>query len=417
MILKHDVNLKLSNNCEYYRDIIHVSNGKLLVSEPIHNTDGVFTTILDDKGKILYGKYSDRELINIPLVNGETRKVYANNKGYYIHDICTEIIDETNSDTYKVIIRSLVGQSVLDANYAVVRKVKYLCAIFLLAGCTFAMYITVKSIQKPLDKISEMANQISQSEDLSQHIELNDHVLDEIKALANAHNSMLIRAQELLEVQKQFSSDVAHELKTPVSVVIAECQFSSKYLTEDEEVRKAFAVIEEQARKTNQIINNLLELTRLEKNQFKMDYQYLDLSEIIHSACDLESMMDRKNIKIHKEIEKCYANVDLNFMLMAIRNIVNNAMKYSEENSEISVRTITFADKILIQCEDHGCGMDEETKKHVFDRFYRADSSRNSEGLGLGMAITKEIIELHKGVIHIDSKLGKGCIITIEIPV
>ena len=108
--------------------------------------------------------------------------------------------------------------------------------------------------------------------------------------------------------------------------------------------------------------------------------------------------------------------MNVGLMAIAVKNIINNAMKYSKNKSSIKLKLWKEKDYVFFEVKDYGCGMSEETKKHIYDRFYRADKSRNTEGFGLGLSLVHKIIELHKGTIRVQSELGVGSIFTLSLP-
>ena len=108
--------------------------------------------------------------------------------------------------------------------------------------------------------------------------------------------------------------------------------------------------------------------------------------------------------------------MNVGLMSIAIKNLVNNSLKYSPDYSPVELRLWKTGEKIFFEIEDYGCGMNEEVQKHIYDRFYRADKSRNTEGFGLGLSLVHKIIELHKGTIRVQSELGVGSIFTLSLP-
>ena len=220
----------------------------------------------------------------------------------------------------------------------------------------------------------------------------------------------------MFEKQNQFTSDVAHELKTPVAVVMAECQYARKYINDKEKFDEEMSLIERQIKKTNQIITQLLQLSRLDQERIEINFEYVDLRDIIEQVSENEKVKDQKQIDIRLHLEKAEAWVDVGLIMIVIRNLVSNAMKYSKPNASIDIHLKKEDDTIKIIVQDYGCGMTEEERNQIFDRFYRADKARNSEGFGLGLSISSKIVELHHGQIKVASVKNRGSIFTLLLP-
>ena len=238
----------------------------------------------------------------------------------------------------------------------------------------------------------------------------------EIEILAQANNRMLDRLEEMFEKQKQFSSDVTHELRTPVAVIMAQCQYARKHINNKEEFDEAISLIERQVKKTNDIISQILQLSRLDQDRIRIDFEYVDVKDIVEEVCDNEKFHDEKNIDLRLSLENAEARVDVGLIMAAIRNVINNALKYSYENSVVDVVLKKRDGAVELMVRDYGRGMSEEEKKHIFDRFYRADKARNSEGFGLGLSITARIMEIHSGTITVESEEKKGSTFYLNIP-
>ena len=223
-------------------------------------------------------------------------------------------------------------------------------------------------------------------------------MFQEIGILAEANNRMLDRLEEMFEQQKQFSSDVTHELRTPVSVIMAQCQYARKHIHDEKEFAEAFSL-----------------LSRLDQDRVRIDFEYVDLRDIVEEVCENEKLSNEKNVRLNLSMEKAEARVDVGLIMTAIRNLVDNAMKYSEENGAVDI-TLTKKDgQVKLMVKDYGCGMSENEKKHIFDRFYRADQARNSEGFGLGLSITARIVEIHNGKLSVESEEKKGSTFTLTL--
>ena len=145
-------------------------------------------------------------------------------------------------------------------------------------------------------------------------------------------------------------------------------------------------------------------------------FEYSCLKDLIESICEAEPLRMQKQISVQYDLKNISIYMNISLMAIAIKNLINNAMKYSENQSFVKLRLWEKDNLAIFEIEDHGCGMDEETQKHIYDRFYRADKSRNTPGFGLGLSLVQKITELHKGSISVKSKVNEGSVFTLSLP-
>jgi two-component system sensor histidine kinase CiaH len=224
------------------------------------------------------------------------------------------------------------------------------------------------------------------------------------------------------EQQKRFTSDVSHELRTPLTAIKMESEVA---LMNDKisakELRSTLTSNLEEVGKLESLINNLLRLTRLEADELQENFVICNSKTIFENAVSkLGHKADDHKIKI--EIGKSSAVLgDPDSLEQLIVILLDNALKYSPINSQITLTAKAAKDTVKWSVEDKGTGIEPEALSHVFDRFYRADSSRNkgqaTEGYGLGLSIAKMITDIHNSPITITSKLTHGTTVTVTFPV
>ena len=279
----------------------------------------------------------------------------------------------------------------------------------LLLIIVYGGYKIIKKALNPVAKISGTASEIQKNGDFSKRIEI-DEGKDEIHKMANAFNEMLNSLENSYIREKQFSSDVSHELRTPVSVILTESQYSLEYADTLEEAKDSFSVIQRQAKKMSELINQIMELSKIEK-QFIIPTKKINFSEIIEKILlDYKNLIDKKNIKISKEIEEnIFITGDKIMIERLLDNLLNNAMKFTK--NEIKIKLYSENENCILEVEDNGIGMSEEFKNLIWGRFYQINDSRNkkiNKGFGLGLFLVSKIIEQHNAVINVESELNKG---------
>ena len=279
----------------------------------------------------------------------------------------------------------------------------------LLLIIVYGGYKIIKKALNPVAKISGTASEIQKNGDFSKRIEI-DEGKDEIHKMATAFNEMLNSLENSYIREKQFSSDVSHELRTPVSVILTESQYSLEYADTLKEAKDSFSVIQRQAKKMSELINQIMELSKIEK-QFIIPTKKINFSEIIEKILlDYKNLIDKKNIKISKEIEENIFIIGDKIMIeRLLDNLLNNAMKFTK--NEIKIKLYSENENCILEVEDNGIGMSEEFKNLIWGRFYQINDSRNkkiNKGFGLGLFLVSKIIEQHNAVINVESELNKG---------
>ncbi len=214
-------------------------------------------------------------------------------------------------------------------------------------------------------------------------------------------------------------NSISHDLKTPlVSITGALSTLLDKNSNLGaQHIRELLETARGESDRLNQIVNNLLDITKMESEVLRISKKPCDLRDLM-GAC-LEQLKDRigsRDIKI--EIPKDFPEiaVDFPFILKAFFNLIDNALKYSSDGSLVEIRATLIQRKAQVRIQDYGIGISQEDLKRIFDKFYRGERSQNVSGTGLGLCISKAIIEAHEGRISVESALGKGSIFIVELP-
>ncbi|EKD28432.1 MAG: hypothetical protein ACD_79C00301G0002 [uncultured bacterium] len=233
----------------------------------------------------------------------------------------------------------------------------------------------------------------------------------------------ITRLKKLETVRKDFVANVSHELKTPVTSIkgYVETLLNSPPENPDE-YKKFLEIIYKQSDRLNLIIEDLLYLSRIEQDaeKDKIYFEIEDINKIIDTACEtIKSKAMEKNISITRTgDEKIPVKINASLMVQAMTNLLDNAVKYSEYNTSVTIETLNNKSEIQISVIDNGMGISGEHLPRLFERFYRIDKSRSRKmgGTGLGLAIVKHIVEAHGGKVLVESCIGKGSRFTICIP-
>ena len=267
-------------------------------------------------------------------------------------------------------------------------------------------------------QLSNLANNIQDSSDLSQRIGISTN--DEFGMLATSFNSLFERLQRAFEREKQFTDDASHELRTPITVILSECEYAED-LDNLEEMRDSVDVIHKQAKKMSTLVNQLLTLSRTGDLSKVLNMENFDYGELMSMVLEeLEIQASQRNIKLINYIDKnLYVTGDQSMLTRMLINLVTNAIKYGKEGGWIKVSITRKENSIVGVVADNGIGIEKDNLKKIFDRFYQVDPVRgdSSGSMGLGLSMVKWIVNVHKGEITVDSTVGEGTTFKFVLPI
>ncbi|WP_252502642.1 two-component system histidine kinase PnpS [Sporosarcina sp. Marseille-Q4943] len=225
----------------------------------------------------------------------------------------------------------------------------------------------------------------------------------------------------LEEIRKDFVANVSHELRTPITSIKGFTETLLDGAMNDPETSKEFlGIIQKESDRLHLLINDLLELSGIEREGFQLQHSKVFVSDVVDNAVRIvNGLLERKNMHFEINIDtEIVIEADSDRLIQVMVNLLTNAINYSKENTTITINASQTADEAIIEVRDEGMGIDRTELPRLFERFYRVDRarSRNSGGTGLGLAIVKHLIEAHGGKVTVDSELGVGTIFTIYLP-
>lgn len=271
----------------------------------------------------------------------------------------------------------------------------------------------------PIRKITASARDISGGEDLSRRVDIGPGK-DEVHELADTFNGMLDRLETSFQAERQFTSDASHELRTPTAVILAQCDMAQKMDATPEEFRQSLGVIQRQGNKMSALIGTLLAYTRREQGIERAEMTETDISELTEAVCQEQAMVNEgRDIAMETDIRPGIAAMaDMGLITSLIQNLVSNAYKYGRPGGRVWVSLGEEGGQLRLSVRDDGIGISPEDQKHVFDRFFQADRARTNAdgGMGLGLAMAKQIARLHGGTITLQSEPGQGSEFVFSMP-
>ncbi len=243
--------------------------------------------------------------------------------------------------------------------------------------------------------------------------------LNYVDVMIISFNKMVEELGSIETLKTDFFANVSHEIKTPIAVIQNAAELLKTNSLSMKEKQDTIQTIIYTAKKLNQLITNILKINKLEKQNIVPSIEKYDLcKQLCNCILNFETQWEAKNIEIDADIEdRCYIESDRDLLEIVWNNLLSNAIKFSETNGKIYISQKRIADKVEIVIEDEGCGMDEETLHHIFEKFYQGDTSHATEGNGLGLALTLRCLQMMNGCIRAESHKGKGSKFTVQLPI
>lgn len=232
----------------------------------------------------------------------------------------------------------------------------------------------------------------------------------------------ITKQKKLDDMRKEFVANVSHELRTPLTTVKSYSETLLDGAMEDAEIAKEFLeIIDSEADRMALLVTDLLQLSRFDTKQFELKLNTVQMDEFLFNCWQQHRILAEKKhhnysyIPMENDLE---IDIDADRISQVLSNVISNAIKYSPDNSTVTVSTDITEKYLKITVKDNGLGIPKEDLPRIFERFYRVDKARSRAmgGTGLGLAISKEIMELHKGMITAESEYGKGTAMTLWLP-
>ncbi|MBC5629673.1 HAMP domain-containing histidine kinase [Clostridium sp. NSJ-6] len=404
-------NISLRIKLTFITTIIMIVISVVLTVVSVFNANVGFSRIMARTDNLTYdSSYGSEDMAEDKVINDGNGEIGVKNP----YDWGSSLISPFNNrgDVGKIPTEG-VTETVKAVDMFKATAIVYM-VIIIIIGSIF-IYLILGKILKPVKELSSQVGIINENK-LSQRVSgVNSG--DEIGELAHSFNTMLDRLDKAFESQKRFSSDAAHELKTPLTALKTNLDILSiDEEPSDDDYKRTVAIFRKQTERMISLVNNLFILSAQKEYEFN-DIVNLDImiEEIIG---DLEGEIKDKNISI--SLSKNNISIQGNYTMIthALGNIIQNAIKYNNEYGNVFISTEEDNGRCIIRVRDNGIGISEDKVEHIFDAFYRVDQSRSRKiaGAGLGLAITKDIVNRHGGEIRYFPNEEGGSIFEITLP-
>jgi two-component system sensor histidine kinase CpxA len=280
-------------------------------------------------------------------------------------------------------------------------------------------WLLARTLTRPILSIKNAATEIGKG-NYQARVDLDDSRGDEIGAMSKSFNQMAEKLSTNMQANQRLLADVSHELRSPMTRLQIALGLIEKSAQQGKDLSKHLARCEREIGQLDSMISNVLTLSRMENTFQKANFSEQEVSLLLATVIDdAQYLADEKSISINNDIlVDCRITIDQTLMQSALNNILINAIKHSEQNSEISISSALSNETLSISISDSAIGVPEEQLSLLFTPFYRVSTARDREtgGTGLGLAIAKQAIDIHKGKIAAKNNHSGGLTITIELP-
>ena len=393
---------------------IEYGKGFLIIDKDFLDViNDVYTALYSAEGVLLYGMNPiARQMEGSAFTGTVVRRMRVDGTQYEIYE--RQITVYGADDLWLRGVMPLTTRA--EQLASITRTSAVLLPAMILLAVLYA-HLTSGRMLKPLREIERTAAEISAGTDLNRRIAMTGPD-DEVHRLADTFDDMIERLGDSFATERQFTSDASHELRTPMAVIMAQCEYTLDKERTVPEYVDALRTIRRQGARMNGLINDMLDFTRMEQRAERYPLTKTDLSALARNTCEDMAMLRTNNITLTSEIAD-HINVSGNTMLLArlIQNLISNAYRYGRENGLIRVTLKTIPDgRARLTVEDNGIGIAQEDLPHIFERFFRAESSRTGKGTGLGLSMVRRIAELHGADLSVSSMPGEGSTFTVTFP-
>jgi len=287
------------------------------------------------------------------------------------------------------------------------------------AGLTLYTRRRIRVIyEEPLQRLANATNQVA-SGDFSVYVPTvhTADKMDYLDAMTVDFNKMVEDLGSIETLKTEFISNVSHELKTPIAVIQNNAELLRLSQLDEKQRTQADAIYWATKRLTG-LVSNILKLNKLEQQRILPDAQHYDVcAQLAECALAVEDVLEMKDIELEAEMEDTgIIFADPALMELVWNNLLSNAVKFTPKGGTITIAEAETESGIAISVKDTGCGMNEETRRHIFEKFYQGDTSHATAGNGLGLALAQRVLLLHGFAISVESAPGQGSCFTVTIP-
>lgn len=284
-----------------------------------------------------------------------------------------------------------------------------------IAGVITLIFVS-KMVARPIVSLNEAMKKVSQG-DFTPKLDSHSSGIHEIRESYESFNRMTKELASTEILQTDFVSNVSHEFKTPINAIEGYTMLLQDTVVSEEQNEYVEKILYN-TKRLSELVGSILLLSKLENKGIQNRFEFFCLDEQIRKAIvSLEHKWTAKNIEFDVDMETIVYRGNESLLYHVFANLIDNAIKFNREGGKITVRLEKRETNIVFSVSDEGPGIDDNAKHHIFDKFYQANNSHSGEGNGLGLALVKRILDIHKGSIEVNNNEdGIGCTFTVTLP-
>ena len=318
----------------------------------------------------------------------------------------------------------IVGALFMNSSMAEVHRTTYdviritvLCLLAALVLAFVLVYITSRTISRPIRQISDAAKVIADGE-FDKRLAVRGR--DEVSRLAASFNEMAASLENQEKNRREFIANISHDLRSPLTSMRGFLTAVMDGTIPPESRDKYLQIVLDESERMTKLANDILDISKIQNMDVELDIRVFDVNELIRRTLfTFEPRITGKQIQLEVTFadERNLVRADEDKIRRVIHNLVDNAVKFTEENGRIQVETSAKDGKVSVCVRDNGRGIAPEDRKHIFDRFYKADASRGEDktGSGLGLSIVRAFVKAHGENVTLESEPGQGCTFTFTL--
>lgn len=280
-------------------------------------------------------------------------------------------------------------------------------------GCIVSailVYITrARTFSRNIQKICQAAQKVAGG-DFSVRLDVYKEKKSktEIDILKEDFNKMVEELSSIERLKNDFVADVSHEIKTPLSVIQGYADLLQNPNLDKDTRNEYIELISQAIHGLNELVSNVLRLNKIENQGIVQKEKFFLDEQIRCCILSFEEKLEEKNLQLEVDLQEVVIRTDKALLELVWNNLISNAIKFTEHSGKVSVTLEQKGEEIIVSVKDTGCGIDEETQKRIFEKFYQGDQSHSQDGNGLGLALVKNVVDKIGGKIVVNSKAGEG---------
>lgn len=365
-------------------------------------------SLLDSDGNVLYDSDVDASTLDNHAERPEISDAYKNGEGQTIRHSDT-LAQNTfyyalRLDNGCVLRLSKEARSIFSV-FASSIPFLFVAILILTLICTLVARLLTRSLMRPIE---DMAKDVDHMGEVQTYRELEPF----IQTINRQHEDIIKSAK----MRQEFTANVSHELKTPLTVISGYSELIENGMVNEEDTVRFSKEIHRNASRLLTLINDILRLSELDSGEQSLPFENVDLYDVAQNCISmLEINAEKHNVSLFLYGKHTLIKANRQMLEEVIFNLCDNGIRYNEPGGKVEISIKENTDNIILMIKDNGIGISCENQKRIFERFYRVDKSRSKKtgGTGLGLAIVKHIVEQMDAKLHLESELGKGTTITI----